>query len=278
MKKIHFVLMLLLVSSTILFTSCSEDDATGPMLTGVTKVYTLSSVSDATISGTVTFAERNDNATVVTIQLTGTDAGMSHPAHIHANTAAEGGGIIIDLSPVEGATGTSETIVTMLEDGTIVSYDDLLEIDGYVNVHASASDLGTLMVQGDVGQNELTGTSKSYTLNAVSNESISGIAMFKQRMNGETLVEIKLIGTSAGGMHPSHIHMNDAATGGGIAISLTDVNGATGVSKTNVSMLNSMTAITFTQLIAFDGYINVHVSMNDLGTLLAQGNIGSNAN
>lgn len=270
--------MLLIASSTLLFTSCSEDDAAGPMLTGAKKVFTLSSVSDETIFGTVTFAERDDQATVVTIQLMGTDAGKSHPAHIHANTAAEGGDIIIDLTPIDGATGKSETIVTMLESGAMVSYEELLEIDGYVNVHASASDLGTLVAQGDVGQNELTGQSKMYTLNAVSNASISGTAIFKQRVNGETLVEIKLTGTSAGGMHPAHIHMNDAATGGGIAVSLRDISGGTGVSKTNVNRLDNMTAITYTQLSVYDGYINVHLSMDNLATLIAQGNIGSNAN
>jgi len=83
--------------------------------------------------------------------------------------------------------------------------------------------------------------------------------------------------TSEGGDHPSHIHANDAATGGGIVISLNNVNGGTGIGATSVSMLNDGAAITYDELIVFNGYINVHLSDMDLGTLIAQGDIGSNA-
>jgi hypothetical protein len=36
----------------------------------------------------------------------------------------------------------------------------LLNFDGYINVHLSATNLASLVAQGDIGQNELTAVSK----------------------------------------------------------------------------------------------------------------------
>ncbi|GJM28966.1 MAG: hypothetical protein DHS20C17_16010 [Cyclobacteriaceae bacterium] len=266
---------------SIVAISCSDDDEggapAGPTLTGNSEVYDLSPKSDPGISGTVTFAERDDGVTVITIELSGTAAGGDHPAHIHINSAAEGGAIAIDLTNVDGATGTSETEVDMLNTGTAISYSSLIDFDGYVNVHLSAGDLGTLIAQGDIGQNELTGTSEEYPINSKSDPAISGTATFSERISGETLVLIELTGTAAEGDHPSHIHANSAAEGGGIAIDLTNVDGSTGTSATNVAMLNDGSAITYAELLDFNGYINVHLAPDNLGVLIGQGDIGQNA-
>ena len=262
----------------VYLSSCSKKYVDpGPQLTGASKQFALAAKSNSGVSGTVTFAKRSDNATVITVQLTGTQAGGTHPAHIHANTAVEGGGILLDFTPVDGATGKSETVAKALNDGTPVTYEDLLAFNGYVNVHASSSDLGTLIAQGDIGQNELTGVNKVYTLNPVSDPSISGTATFAARKSGFTLITLSLTGTTAGGDHPAHIHMNNASAGGAIVLDLANVNGATGKSVKSVTQLNDGTAITYAQLIVFNGYVNVHLSAASLGTLIAQGNIGSNA-
>ncbi|MCJ7538175.1 MAG: CHRD domain-containing protein, partial [Desulfobacterales bacterium] len=105
-------------------------------------------MSDPAISGSATFAKRDDGQILITIQLTGTQSGASHPAHIHANSAAETGGIVLDLSDVDGASGKSESLVKALNDGTLLSFDDLLAFNGYINVHLSAAALGTLVAQG----------------------------------------------------------------------------------------------------------------------------------
>ena len=267
-----FLICTLIASGLIYLSGCKDDDDPEPQLTGDSKTYDLGSVSNPAISGTVTFAERDDDQVLITIELSGTQA--THPAHIHANSAAEGGGIVLDLTDV--TSGKSETVVNALNDGTALTYDDLLAFDGYVNVHVSATDLGTLVAQGDIGQNELTGTEKEYVLGPVSNEDISGTATFSKRVNGETLVTVALTGTTAGAVHPSHIHSNAAAATGGIAIDLSDINGTTGLGHTNVSKLNDGTAITYEGLLDFNGYLNVHLSSTDLVTLIAQGDIGGN--
>ena len=266
-----------LLALTIVFFAGCDDDDPGPQLTGNSETYTLSPMSNPTVSGTVTFAERDDDQVVITIALTGTSAGSMHPAHIHANSAAEGGGIVLDLADVDGATGKSETVVKALNDGTAISYEDLVDFNGYVNVHLSSSDLGTLIAQADIGQNELTGDKEEYTLNELNASGVSGTAVFEKRKNGKTKVTLALEGTVEGGDHPAHIHANNAATGGGIVLDLKNVNGATGMSVTSANALRDGTAITYDELIAYNGHINVHLSPTNLGTRIAQGDIGSNA-
>jgi len=275
MKKSITALSKALFVSFVMLFGCSDDDP-APQLSGESKVYQLSPVSNPAISGTVTFAKREDNATLITIQLNGTSSGATHPAHIHANAAAEGGAIILDLTPVNGSNGRSETVVEALNDGTEISYEQLLAIDGYINVHLSESDLATLVAQGDVGINELTTTSKTYPLGAVSNNAISGTAQFTKRVSGFTLVTINLTGTSAGVTSPAHIHINTAAEGGAIAIDLASVNGASGKSFSHIEELNDGTPITYDQLMTFNGYINVHETANTLNVIIAQGDIGRN--
>ena len=274
----NFNISLLLIALLVFATGCTSDDDGDIQITPVTsQTFELNSVADASIFGEAKFTKNSDNSVTIELMLEGTPSGGMHPAHIHMNTAAEGGDIALTLGTVDGSTGYSMITTTMLDDGTSITYDELLNFDGYINVHASANDLATLVAQGDIGQNALTGTSMSYDLNAVSDTNIMGTAWFKERMNGETLVEVMLEGTMDGEMHPGHIHMNTAAEGGGIAVTLASVDGATGWSKTNVSMLDDGTTVTYNDMIAYDGYINYHLSATDLATLVAQGDIGQNA-
>lgn len=262
----------LILSGLVFFSGCDDDDEPQPQLTGNSETYALSSVSNPAISGTVTFAERDDDQILVTIDLDGTQSGSTHPAHIHGNSAAETGGIVLDLNAVNGADGKSETVVKALNDGTVITYEDLLAFDGYVNVHTSATDLGTLVAQGDIGQNALTGDSKVYELTPVADPAVTGTATFAKRNNGTTLVTVALTGTQAGASHPSHIHANTIAQGGGIVINLNNVDGTTGMANSQVEALNDGTPITYEELLDFNGYLNVHTG----NTFVVQGDIGGN--
>jgi plastocyanin len=210
------------------------------------------------------------------IMLSNTLEGGVHPAHIHANSAAEGGGILFSFNPINGTTGISKTNVAALNDGSAFTYADIEPVDGYINVHLSAEELGTLVAQGDIGQNILTGSSVVYNLGAVAVETISGTATFHERVSGEALAVIMLSNTLEGGSHPAHIHANSAAVGGGILFSFNPINGTTGMSKTNLAALNDGSTFVYADIETVDGYINVHLSADELGTLVAQGNIGIN--
>jgi Cu/Zn superoxide dismutase len=266
------------LSEANLGTIVAQGDIGGNELTGNKKDYTLNPVAVPSIAGTASFEERKNGNTLITLRLS-TPGGGSHPAHIHFNSAAEGGGIAIDLANVDGNTGLSVKNVKTLNSGTKITYSELLNYDGYINVHESAANLGTLVAQGDIGGNELTGQSKIYPLLQKDGSGVSGNAKFEKRKNGNTLITLTLSGTPAGGIHPAHIHQNSAAEGGPIVVSLKDVDGNTGKSLTNVEKFDgaSGAAVTYDELIAYDGYINVHLSAAQLGIIVAQGNVGSNA-
>lgn len=251
-------------------TGCKKDDANVPNKT----TYDLKIKDQLGISGTVTFTETSTTVTTITIKVNGASA-TNHPAHIHMNSAVEGGSITLSLNPVD-AEGNSTTTVTKLDDNTPVNYSQLINYDGYLNVHESSSSLGTIIAQTDIGGNAITSTQKSYTLDAVNASGVSGTALFEKRKNGNTLVTISLNGTLAGNDYPANIRLGSVTTvgGGPVRRSLSDVNGASGKSYTNVRTLNSGTPITYDDWLVYDGYIAVENS--GIGTTIAQGNIGNN--
>jgi Cu/Zn superoxide dismutase len=264
------------LSSSDLATLIAQGDIGQNALTGDTKTYTLMEKNVAGIMGTVTFAARENGNTLATIMLEGTPDGGMHPAHIHMNSAAEGGGIAVSFNPVDGTTGMSMTNIEMTDNGEALSYEDILSFDGYVNVHLSMEELSTIVAQGDIGINELTGESYTYTLGEKDVAGIMGSVTFAQRVSGTTLATIMLEGTPDGGMHPAHIHMNSAAEGGGIAVSFTPVDGTSGMSVTDIDMTDDGMALTYEDILNYDGYVNVHLSMEELSTIVAQGDIGAN--
>ncbi|TBW29013.1 CHRD domain-containing protein [Gramella sp. KN1008] len=274
MKRVF--LMLLSIATLV---ACSDDDdGTTPPFEGDSEVYELNAIGDSGVSGDATITENEDGSFVVELDLNGTSEGNMHPAHIHFNSAAEGGGIAISLEPVDGATGMSTTTISKMDDGTSITYDEVVNFDGYINVHLSADALQTIVAQGDIGENVLTGESVTYDLNTKDVEGISGTATFEERISGETLITLNIEGTPEDGSHPAHIHMGSVADApGAIAISLNSVDGATGMSMTAISETDAEAAITYDELIVYDGYINVHLSADQLDVIVAQGDIGANA-
>ena len=275
MKKLFISLALVL--PVIFLTSCSGDDD-NTNAPEISKTYKLESVANPEISGTAKFIKNADKSTTIELQLKGTPKGGMHPAHIHINTAAESGAIALDLGTVNGDTGFSSITTSTLNDKTNITYEDLLNFDGYINVHVSANDLGTLVAQGDIGQNELTGNATKYPLASVSDPAINGSITFEKRENGEALATISLKGTKADVQYPAHIHVGNVATPGAIILDFTPVNGTTGISKTNVSKLNGKQEFFgYDKVLTVDGYVNVHNPVPaNLSVLVAQGNIGKN--
>jgi hypothetical protein len=264
------------LSADDLATIVAQGDIGQNELTGEAIEYDLAERAVPGISGSVTFSERVNGEALAQISLVGTPDGGSHPAHIHVNTAVEGGAIAYTFTPVNGTTGTSVSNVATLDDGTSFGYADISGFDGYVNVHLSVDDLATIVAQGDIGQNDLTGESIVYALNERDVAGISGAATFFERVNGKSLAVLALVNTPDGGSHPAHIHANSAAVGGPIVFTFNPVNGTTGTSRTNVEMLDDGTSLDYSDIESVDGYINVHLSMDNLATIVAQGNIGIN--
>ena len=244
-------------------------------LTGETKIYPLDSVDVTATSGTATFAKRKSGEILATVLVQPVIDGELYPVHIHENHALQPGNILLSLNPIDGHTGKSQTNVNQLDDGTEFTFEELVMLDGNLDVHLSETDLTTVLTRGDIGQNEFTGESESFLLNTVSDSAVNGIVQFAARNNRETLVTLMLEGTTAGDFYPAHIHkgtIEDGATE--IAVSLNDVDGSTGIGKTNVFALDNGDSLTYDNLLIFNGYLDVHKSASDLSTILAEGNIG----
>lgn len=149
MKTIKLTLNMFILLA--FFTVACDKEDNSPQV--IQKEYDLNSVSDPMIKGTITFTKKSETSTLIRIELESTEAGNTHPAHIHNNSASDGGGIAIGLNDVDGASGISETTVTQTGDGTTINYEGLLNFDGHANVHLSSSAMSTLIAQGNIGSN-----------------------------------------------------------------------------------------------------------------------------
>ncbi len=256
---------------TMVMGGCKKEDDTTPNKT----TYDLKVKDQLGIAGTVTFIETNSTTTTIEIKMTGGST-ASHPAHIHLNTAVEGGSIALSLSPV--VNGYSSTQVTKLDNNSSINYSQLILFDGYLNIHESTVDLSTIIGQTDIGGNALTTTNKTYTLAEFGTSGVSGTALFEKRKNGTSLITISLNGTLAGGTHPAVIHIGSTATvGGGPTVkTLSPVDGTTGKSYTTLRTLNNGTPISYDDAMVYDGYLAIHESTLLMANVLCQGNIGSN--
>ncbi len=222
------------------------------------------------VSGTVTFTESGKAAAIIEIVLANAPSG-THPANLYSNSAVEGGNVMIALNPVDGA-GKSSTTVTEM------TYNQLIEYNGFIKVLKSSAETNVILAQGDIGGNVLTTINKSYTLNIVGSFGVSGKALFQKRVNGNTLVTLELTGVLADEVYPASINLGSVASvGGGPVVKLLNpVDGNTGHSYTNINKLDSGLAITFDNWLVYDGYINIYQRSVSLGNVICQGDIGSN--
>ncbi len=277
MKKFALVFMF----AGLLISCDSDDDVIDDGgFEGETVEYAINPYGDSEVEGMITFTENEDGSITADIELENTVEGTMHPAHIHAGNGTEDGDIVLTFDEVDGDEGTSSTTFSTWDDDSDVTWDELIEYDGYVNVHLSDEDL-SIVAQGDIGENELTGETVSYNLDEISESGVSGEAIFEERVNGETLVTLKLEGTSEEGEHPAHIHAGSVGDNGTIVISLNSVGGESGWSQTNISHYDDAEeeegeAVSYEELIEIDGYINIHESAENLEVVIAQGNVGEN--
>ncbi len=272
-KIISTIVISTLTIGLLAFIGCKKDEKPTPDPNKTT--YLLKVKDQLGINGTVTFTETSSTLTTITIDLNGGSA-ADHPAEIRMNSAIEGGITVLTLTPVNSS-GNSTTQVSKLDDNTPVNYNQFINFNGYLSIHESAGNLGTIIAISDIGGNELTSTQHSYALDTANASGVKGTALFEKRKNGSALVTISLTGTIAGDVNPAQIRLGSVATigGGPVKRTLTNVNGTSGKSYTNVRALDDGTPITYDNWLVYDGYITVHYSTTNT-SIIAQGDIGSN--
>ncbi len=120
--------------------ACRDTDSIHEEFTGNETVYALEQGSDYNVSGSVFFKEKVDGTTVIEINLSGTEDGLEHPAHLHlGNISSPAADIAALLNPVAGTTGRSETHLIRLADESLVSYRQLIELDACMKIHLATS-------------------------------------------------------------------------------------------------------------------------------------------
>jgi plastocyanin len=251
------------------------------------------------VGGTVTFWRAGPDTTLVTLDLEAEAmvAAVSHPAHIHNNSAADGGDIEFYLSAVNGSgPGTSARKI-----GRPIEF--FADFDGHVNVHESPANIETLVAQADIGANaegsagagldrvedprvETYPLNPSTTEGSVLSDGVSGTVRIEELTGTQTLVTYTLdtngsvastVGSTVDVAQIGHIHENTVSEGGAIVSG--PFSGYLGsVDPTDPAARSSrIVTVSFDELASYAGYVNIHQSNANSQYVFAQGNIGANA-
>lgn len=146
-KQIYLILTML----ALVISGCSKDDNDGTPNTSV-KVFPLSSVSNSNIFGKATFTKNADGSTTILLEINGSSIDV-HPAYIYLGNTAEPGAPSITLEVIDCDCESSTTIVTKLDDGTPITYEQLLQYNGHISIHQNAEHMEVILAQGNIGAN-----------------------------------------------------------------------------------------------------------------------------
>lgn len=229
---------------------------------------------DGTEVGRLVLHQLSDGNTRISITLTGLVAASQYNIVLHYATPEELGGNVqaANWGSIAG-NGHLNFDWYGLPNGLRQNYQDMQTFDGHMRV----VDINTSVVvaTADIGQNQLTGRQFELFMAAVSDTSIFGTLQVHERKSGFALVQIALRGTQPGNRHPAHYHLGGSGLCGTVSISLNDVEGSTGISKSTVKahdllgVRNEGVPITYNQLAAWAGCVEVHKSSSQLSTLIA---------
>ena len=106
--------------------------------------YEFSSVEDDNARGFVQITDYGLGAISIVINARGVPARRDFPAHFHSGDCGSGGDVVVPLNDVDGATGLSVTFST-------ATFDDVVNGNHYLNIHASADNMGSILACGEIG-------------------------------------------------------------------------------------------------------------------------------
>jgi hypothetical protein len=134
--------------------------------------------------------------------------------------------------------------------------------------------------ENETTHNDFTGREATYALSPGSLYNMDGTVVFKEKIDGTTLITITLNGTEGDAQHPVHLHLGNTATdGAAIAAVLNPVLGKTGKSETVLQQLSDESFVSYDQILALDACVKIHLSATgpDKDIILAGTNIGKAA-
>jgi hypothetical protein len=263
--------------------------------------YGVSPVGESGVSGVVFIGEYGPATTAVVIALRGTQAGGDHPAHFHAGSCGSGGGIVVPLSNVEGASGLSLTL-------TDVAYDDIVGQDHYLNVHLSPDQMGEIVACGEVGvgagafAGQIPGAvgtamtpvrpqefgelrTASYGLFPVEGSGVSGTLQVAEQLDGSNHLILTMQGIEEGRLYPAALYRGDCGPDREVVLELSPVGGGevildpfSSVTQTTLSFGEITEGDHFAYVFVPDGGIDRPATFGLDTTALACGEVGFGAN
>ena len=267
--------------------------------------YAIDAQGDSGVSGSVLIAEynpqsgtRSSGQTVITLSLSGTPEDGTHPAELRMGDCGEEGEVVLPLENVDGSTGLS-TSVTDTSFGAITGADHALNVYlspddtesavacGEIGSGAdelspmSDGDMSSGMTGGGVTGSDMTGGASSeeqglletvfYEIYPNEGYDVEGtVQVVENAETGGARVVISLQNTTEGEVHPAHFHAGSCGDGGDIIVPLESVDGESGSSVTD-------TDTSFEEITSSDFYINIHLSPEELSTIVACGEVGQGA-
>jgi len=158
---------LFLLALVAVLAACNNESEESSEYTGRETQYNLleGSYLETTTSGTITIKERTDQSVEIQLSMDGTLNGAVHPVHLHYGSLQDDGLVAEFLNNLEDAGNNrsqSTTRLTKLSDGTSVTFDKFLAMDGSIKVHfeeegalkdviLGATNIGANYRMGDVG-------------------------------------------------------------------------------------------------------------------------------
>lgn len=258
----------------VVLVSCTDEDDNGNII-GIeteTNSYFLRSSSDGTSIGEVILENNGDNTITINILVEEPNFEEALQVHLHAATAAEGGPELLTLNNVDPETGISSTTFSSWNDGTEAVYEQLMIIDGYIDVHFPEE--GGIYAFSDIGFNELTGTSQVYNFIPLNNSEVEGTITLEKRLDNTTLVTVNLTNPSPSAQYAAFIYEDNALDGVNSLFQFGNFNES--VSYTQLESFSEGTEITFDELLIIDGHIKLFETINGVTTEIANADIGNN--
>ena len=248
------------------------------------------------VAATATLYELATEETLVHLQLDegSTEVELAHPAHIHYHSVEQGpdigmGQIFHFLGPVDGAPEAPGESYMLIDS----PLDSLVNLDAHIKIHESNNDLHNILALGNIGANSdaesergemeslAEGRTQSYLLDAVANEGsvpdgAEATLQFRELTSNSTLLSVELHdGTTATTRsHPVHLREGGVSDNGDIAQFLGAVDGNFQAPGKSYSVIEQP----YDELISFDGHVQIVESNARPENILAQGDIGANAN
>ena len=264
--------------------------------------YAVDAQEDSGVSGSVLIAEysaqtgtRSSGQTVITLSLSGTPEGGTHPAELRMGDCGEEGEVVLPLENVDGSTGLSTSV-------TDTPFDAITGADHALSVYLSPDDTESAVACGEIGTGadelspmsdmtggDTTGDTTSDTTGGAGSEEqglletvfyeiypnegyeVEGTAqVVEDTETGGARVVVSLQNTSPGDTHPAHFHAGSCGDGGDIIVPLESIDGESGSSVTD-------TDASFEEITSSDFYVNIHLSPDELSTIVACGEVGQGA-